>query len=542
MPARGACFTGRGVGRTVQLNTPFKPSLPILRKSCVLNILHLEDDLFQRNLVCKALSSAGYPVTSCSKLEEAIECLSLNEFSVAIVDLQLDVGSGIELVREIVRRDLQTKVVIHTANASVQSALEGIDLRVFAYVDKSAGLDQLTTHTARANAAYHKDSLSVAQKEIQLQIRLLDSLQEGVIATDRNLNVIYGNQAAGVLLSKPKGELLAENASNWFHFVVGGLSKDPRWLETDLKHFDWNGPWSQEAYLVDRVRSSDTYDFVRNGDPQKMFRLSVSPIPGLSDNISGYILLFTDITQEKKVEKQLQDAIQIANHAQRVATLGQMATILAHEVNQPLSAIGNYVGGLLLACDANDPEAELPRILNLILDQSLRAGKITRQLRSYVTKDDFHHQPLRINETIEHAIQLVEVAARSYRVEIEVCLESESAVVQGNEILLSQVFVNLLINAFEAIELAAASNRKVIVKSWRSDFDVLIEIDDHGPGVSPEKLDSLFKAYKSTKPGGLGLGLVISYLIISQHHGSIVAKNREPSGLSFRITLPLAER
>jgi len=101
------------------------------------------------------------------------------------------------------------------------------------------------------------------------------------------------------------------------------------------------------------------------------------------------------------------------------------------------------------------------------------------------------------------------------------------------------VFVNLLINAFEAIDLAATSSRKVIVKSRRSDSNVYIKIDDNGPGVSPEKLASLFVAYNSTKPGGLGLGLAISRLIIGQHHGSIVAKNRAPNGLSFLITLPL---
>jgi len=507
-----------------------------------LYILHLEDDPNQRDLIRHFLSTAGYPVISCSDLAEAIESLSIHDFSVALIDLELEVGSGMELAREIAKRELKTKVVIHTAKASIQSAKEGIGLRVFDYLDKSEGLAHLRTRIERANAEYLEESLSIAQKEIQLQVRLLDSLQEGVVATNRNLIVFYANEAASLLLSKLKGELLSGNASNWFHFGVGDLSKDPRWLETDLKNFDWNGPWSEEAYSVEHVRSSSTHDFVPNGDPQKLFRLSVSPIPGPPDEISGYILLFTDITQEKKVEKQLQDAIQIANHAQRVATLGQMATILAHELNQPLSAISNYVGGLLLNCVANDPEAELPRILKLILDQSLRAGKITRHMRSYVTQDDFHHQPLRINEAIEHAIQLVEVGARSYRVEIELCLESESAVVLGNEILLSQVFVNLLINAFEAIDLAAASNRKVIVKSWRSGSDVYIEIDDHGPGVSPEKLDSLFAAYQSTKPGGLGLGLVISNLIIGQHCGSIVAKNRVPSGLSFRITLPCSER
>lgn len=493
-----------------------------------MQVLHLEDDPAQRELVRHFLSIAGYSVTSCAELEVAIESLSVYEFSVALIDLELEVGSGIELAREIAKRKLKTKVVIHTAKASLESAKEGIGLNVFAYLDKSDGLDQLRRCVERANAAYLEESLSSAQKEIQLQARLLDSLQEGAIATNRNLNVIYANHAASQLLSIPKGELLAENASNCFQFVDGGLSKHPNWLKTELQNFDWTGPWLEEAYS--------------NGDSQRVFRLSVSPIKGLKDQISGYMFLFTDITQKKKVEKQLQDTIQIANHAQRVATLGQMATILAHELNQPLSAICNYAGGLLLNCVADDAEAELPRILKLIQDQTLRAGKIIRQLRSYVAQDDFHHRILKIDEAIKHAIQLVEVGTRTYRIEIEICQESESPVVHGNEILLSQVFVNLLINAFEAIELAAVSNRKVIVKSWRSDSDVYIEIADHGPGVSPEKLDSLFVAYKSTKPGGLGLGLVISNLIVSQHHGSIVAKNRVPSGLSFLITLPCADR
>jgi len=507
-----------------------------------LQVLHLEDDPAQRELVRHFLSIAGYSVTSCAELEVAIESLSVYEFSVALIDLELEVGSGIELAREIAKRKLKTKVVIHTAKASLESAKEGIGLKVFAYLDKSEGLDQLRRCIERANAAYLEESLSSAQKEIQLQARLLDSLQEGAIATNRNLNVIYANHAASQLLSIPKGELLAENASNCFQFVDGGLSKPPNWLKTELQNFDWTGPWLEEAYSLDYVRSSNASDFGPNGDSQRVFRLSVSPIKGLKDQIYGYMLLFTDISQKKKVEKQLQDTIQIANHAQRVATLGQMAAILAHELNQPLSAICNYAGGLLLNSVADDAEAELPRILNLIQDQTLRAGKIIRQLRSYVAQDDFHHRILRIDEAIMHAIQLVEVGTRTYRIEIEICQESESPVVHGNEILLSQVFVNLLINAFEAIELAAASNRKVIVKSWRSDSDVYIEIADHGPGVSPEKLDSLFVAYKSTKPGGLGLGLVTSNLIVSQHHGSIVAKNRVPSGLSFLITLPSADR
>ena len=507
-----------------------------------MHVLHLEDDPVQRELVRHLLSIAGYSVVSCCELAVAIESLSLHEFSVALVDLELEVGSGIELAREIAKRELKTKVVIHTAKASIQSAKEGIGLRVFAYLDKSEGLDRLRTRSERANAEYLEESLSIAQKEIQLQVRLLDSFQEGVIATNRNLNVIYFNQAASLLLSKPKGELLEGNASHWFHFVVGGVSKQPNWLKSQLSNFDWDGPWLEEAYSVDPVSSANTHDFGPNGDSQRVFRLSVSPIPGSSGDITGYILLFTDITQEKKVEKQLQDTIQIANHAQRVATLGQMATILAHELNQPLSAISNYAGGLLLNCDPNGPEAENSRILQLIQNQSLRAGKIIRHLRSYVTRDDFHHQTLRINEVIEHAIQLVEVQARSYRVEIQRRLESESPVVHGNEILLSQVFVNLLINAFEAIEVAAASNRNVIVKSWRTDSYVYIQIDDHGPGVSAEKLASLFVAYNSTKPGGLGLGLVISHLIIGQHHGSLAAKCRVPSGLSFLITLPCTER
>lgn len=505
-------------------------------------ILHLEDDPFQRDLVWQFFTFAGYSVTSCSNLAEAIEALSLRKFSVALVDLELDVGDGIELVREMARRDLKTKVVIHTAKATIESAKDGIGLRVFAYVDKSEGLDSLKIRVDRANSEYLKESLSSAQNEIRLQSRLLDSVQQGVIATDRNLSVIYVNQAACQLLSKPEGDLLGWNASHWFQFDSDVISPHPKWLETHLKNFDWNGSWLKEVYSVDNVRPSSTPDFGPNGHARKVFRLSVSPIPGSIEDISGYVLLFTDITQEKKSEKLLQDSIQLANHAQRVATLGEMTTIMAHELNQPLASISNYAGGLLLSCVPDTQEAKLSRTLKLILDQSLRAGKIINYLRSYVTLNDFHHKPLRINEAIENAIQLLEVAARSCRVEIELCLESESPAVHGNVTLLSQVFVNILTNAFEAMNSSGIANRKVMVKSWSADSNVYIEIDDQGPGVSPEKLASLFVAYQSTKTGGLGLGLAISNSIIAQHHGSIIARNRVPSGLSFRITLPCIEK
>jgi len=505
-----------------------------------LHILHLEDDLFQSVLTCKALSSLGYQVTSCSKLEEAIECLSLNEFNVAIVDLRLDVGSGIELVREMVRRDLRTKVVIHTGDASIQSALEGIELRVFAYVDKSDGLDQLTNNVARANAAYLKDSLSFAQNESQLQIRLLDSIQKGVIATNLNLNVIYANENACLLLSRSKRDILGESAANWFEVVRGGLTNCSTHLETQLSNFDWTGHWVKEVYLAEQAGSRPTHGSGRDGLSHRVFRLSVCPIGESFEEISGYIFVFTDITQEKQAELQLQNAIQFANHAQRVSTLGQMTAILAHELNHPLAAISNYVGGLMLGCADLEPTAELTKVLQLIQNQSLRAGKIIHNLRSFVSPGTSHHESLRINEVIEHAIQMVEVEFRSCQVEIELRLESTSPMVLGNKILLSQVLVNILRNASEAMDSSDSSTRKVIVKSGHTDSNVYVEIEDHGIGVSPEGLASLFMAYRSTKSGGLGLGLAISRSIMDQHHGTIVATNGLPCGLSLLVTLPSA--
>jgi len=145
---------------------------------------------------------------------------------------------------------------------------------------------------------------------------------------------------------------------------------------------------------------------------------------------------------------------------------------------------------------------------------------------------------LRINEVIEHAIQMVEVEFRSCQVKIELRMESPSPMVLGNTILLSQVFVNILRNACEAIDLAESSTRKVIVKSGQTDSHVYIEIEDYGIGVSPEDLASLFTAYGSNKSGGLGLGLAISQSIMEQHHGTIVAKNRVQGGLSLLVTLP----
>ena len=483
----------------------------------------------------------GYMVTSCSKVEEAIECLSIKEFSVAIVDLQLDVGSGIELVREIVRRDLRIKIVIHTANASIQSALEGIELAVFAYVDKSDSLDQLIKNVARANAAYLKDSLSSAQNESQLQIRLLDSLQNGVIATNLTLNVIFANQSACLLLSKSKTEMLGESASSWFEVVRATQSNYPTHLETQLTNLDWDSPWVEEVFLVEEARSRATSASGLSGLSPRVFRLSVSPIWDSFKKVSGYILLFTDITQEKQAEQKLQNAIQFANHAQRVATVGEMTAILAHEINHPLAAISNYVGGLMLDYAVVGPTAELTRVLQLVQDQSLRAGKIIHNLRSFVSPATLHQESLRINEVVEHAILMVEVEFRSCQVAIELQLESTSPIVLGNKILLSQVFVNILRNAFEAMDSSRTANRKVIVKSWRSDSNVHIEIDDQGPGASSETLASLFIAYRSTKPGGLGLGLAISRSIMDQHHGTIVAKNGMPGGLSLLVTLPCTE-
>jgi two-component system sensor kinase FixL len=244
-----------------------------------------------------------------------------------------------------------------------------------------------------------------------------------------------------------------------------------------------------------------------------------------------------DITAEKLAEEKVRALQAELIHLSRRSAMGTMAAMLAHELNQPLAAIGNFAAGTRRALHNEEPDRDfLATGLDAIERNAERAGSIIRSLREMSSGGAAKRQSLDPKPLIVEAAALAMLGAGD-RVTLRLDL-ADGLLVAVDPIQLQQVLVNLIRNAVEA--LMTAARREIAVSARASGVDVTIEVTDSGPGIPREMLGSLFEAFASSKPDGMGIGLSISRTIVEAHGGSLSGGNGETGGASFRVVLPAA--
>jgi PAS domain S-box-containing protein len=248
-----------------------------------------------------------------------------------------------------------------------------------------------------------------------------------------------------------------------------------------------------------------------------------------------------DLTERHRAEAEIRRMQAELIHVSRLSAMGTMASTLAHELNQPLTALSNFLSGAKrIAENPEAPREVLTGALNGAEAAALRAGEILRRLRELVSRGKVsvqpEHLPLLIDEACVLAFVDEHVLGVSHRLE----LDPAAAWVHADRIQIQQVLINLVRNAIEALP---GSARKEVVISTRADGAMVeVSVTDSGPGIAAEHLDSLFSEFMTTKSGGMGLGLPISRTIVEAHGGEIRAENCEGGGAAFVFTLPRAGR
>ncbi|ABD90149.1 sensor histidine kinase [Rhodopseudomonas palustris] len=226
-------------------------------------------------------------------------------------------------------------------------------------------------------------------------------------------------------------------------------------------------------------------------------------------------------------------------HVARLGTMGEMSAALAHELNQPLAAIANYLkGSRRLLQDSSDKSAERIRnALDKAAEQALRAGEVIQRLRQFVSRGETEKSNERLDRIVDDALALALVVAKDRAVAVSLSLDPSAQHVLVDKVQIQQLLLNLIRNALEAME--HQTPRELKISSTRCD-DGMIEVTvaDNGPGIDPELADRLFLPFMTTKSTGMGVGLSLCRTIVTAHGGGIQAEPQPGGGTAFRFTIP----
>lgn len=249
-----------------------------------------------------------------------------------------------------------------------------------------------------------------------------------------------------------------------------------------------------------------------------------------------------DLTERQETEARLQELQSELVHVSRLTAMGEMASALAHELNQPLSAIANYLRGSRRLLDKGDP-GDLPRLaeaLDKAVEQALRAGDVIRRLRDFIGRGETERRIESISKLIEEASALALVGVKELGVRVTMRLDPHADLVVADRVQIQQVVINLLRNAIDAMREVRGGELSVSVAQQGDGFTV-VSVSDTGTGISNEVRDRLFEPFMTTKKEGMGVGLSICRTIVEAHGGSIWAENNPDRGATFAFTLPAAE-
>jgi len=244
-----------------------------------------------------------------------------------------------------------------------------------------------------------------------------------------------------------------------------------------------------------------------------------------------------DLTERQKTEGRLQELQTELVHISRLTAMGEMASALAHELNQPLSAIANYMKGArrLLESHSDDDSVVIRDAMEKAAEQSLRAGQIIRRLRDFVARGESERRIESVKKLVEEASALALVGAKEHGVRVKFQIDPARDLVLVDKVQIQQVLLNLIRNAIEAME---QSTRRELLIASRPDGELVeVSVADTGPGIATEVAGQLFQPFVTTKRYGMGVGLSISRSIVESHGGQIVVEPNQGGGTVFRFTM-----
>lgn len=352
---------------------------------------------------------------------------------------------------------------------------------------------------------------------------ILASVQDAMVVIDQDGGIMSFSAAAERLFGYAEAEIVGHNVS------VLMPNPDRERHDGYLRHYRTTG--ERRIIGIGRIVTGQR----RDGSTFPM-ELSVGEAnDGVQRIFTGFI---RDLSEQQRAELQLRELQSELIHVSRVSAMGAMASTLAHELNQPLSAIANYLEAArdMLPADTTEGAALLREAVEEGAREALRAGQIVRRLREFVARREVNRGPELLKTIVDEAVRLSLASAHEHGIRVFVQLDPAADMVLVDRVQIQQVLVNLLRNAAEV--LSGRDVREITISSKQSGVMVNLSVADTGPGIEPVIAARLFEAFTTNKENGMGLGLSICRTIVEAHGGRISAEPRRDGGSVFSFSLP----
>ena len=510
-----------------------------------LRVLYLEDDPRDAELAQETLAADGIEseIVRVETEEDFIAALKQGGFDLVLADYTLPSFDGLSALEIVQQNWPEVPLIFVSGTLGEELAIEALKRGATDYVVKTR-LSRIVPSVQRAlREARERSDLIRAQEALRQSEAYLAEAQRishiGSFGWDVASGRIYWSQETYRIFElDPASEPTLE-------FVFDRIHPEDKVMVRQL---------------LDRAIDGETdFDFEHRllmpDGSVKYVRVAGRPSKGRSGCFE-FMGPVSDITERKLGEEALQKAQAELAHVNRVTTLGELTASIAHEINQPLTAIVSNASAGLRWLSADLPNIEEAReAIRRIVRDGNRAGDVISRMRALFKKAPVTKEHFDINEAIEEVVALTHAEAQRNRVLVRTGLDGDVPSILGDRVQLQQVVLNLLINAMEAMSGMEEDRRELLVSTKRvadtktpvnanvslgsQSSHVSVAVRDSGPGLLSTSLAQLFTAFYTTKPHGLGMGLAVSRSIIEAHGGRLEAFPNDDRGATFQFTLPV---
>lgn len=568
VPPPAPSFVTRVTRQHITMNVHRHRSDATTGQPPVTHVLLVEDNPDDALLVrawLRAASSSTFDVVHVSSLQDALTAAQRAPFDAVLLDLTLPDGYGLATLCRFHSAMPQLPIVVLSGVQDEAVALEAVRHGAQDYLVKGddhgppmaralryaierkraeeelrRARDKLEEHVADRTDALQATNRRLSDEILERRVAerilrrerdftsaVLDTVDALVVAFDRDGRIFRINraceQATGYGAEEVNGRM------SWEDFVP------PDEHDTVRRVFN-------ELTAGGRAAKHETHWLTRRGD-RMLIAWSNTVLRDEHGTVEFIIGTGIDITEQRRAEELAQRRQTELAHVARLSTMGQMATEIAHELNQPLFAIASYADACLRIYQRRTQDAcdELAQALTEVSRQAARAGQIIERIRRFVRKESPQRVPLDLNKLVKDMAQLVAVEARAHIVKMYLTPAHRQVMVIGDAVLLEQVVVNLVRNAIEAMDSLPADARHLTISTAVRGHSAVLAVADSGPGLTPVQCARVFEPFYTTKSHGMGMGLAISQSIIESHGGELSALPNTEGGTTFRFRLPLMD-